>query len=384
MSSRIFFGIRIPDRSYSLIHMDFEDTKKSILDLKTEIAQKIEFPKDDIEFLLNGNILEDTGNLSTINPNSLIHVLKKTPVYQPYTSNKTYTKEDCKQIAELFGTVTNVGINVGVRINILAHIISEYPEFRRNLGAQALIRDSVLFHSLDKPEVIEKVAENYSIICDAAEFIVKITKKELAKNANVSLCDESFTDTTSSSEEENSNTNQSEQARIRRISRDQLAAALSAIGTSSLNSLSNIAQRNSNLAEQFEHDQGQNVGYGGGTSSVQSIAPNRISSSLLNNALTQALLGTTNNNGQTQPVHQRSDSESMDTTETQQNDDNHDLPLRYRNHEFAGQMRIMRDMGLIDDEINLNVLLITNGNVENAINLVLTSSDLGYPASGQN
>lgn len=78
--------------------------------------------------------------------------------------------------------VTGTQINVQSRMNILQKILDEYPEFRRNLGAQALIRDSVLFNSLDKYDVIKKVSQNYPLICDAADFIVKTVKKEITKN----------------------------------------------------------------------------------------------------------------------------------------------------------------------------------------------------------
>ncbi|XP_055377780.1 uncharacterized protein LOC129609699 [Condylostylus longicornis] len=371
----------------------FDSTDITTKKLKSKISRAANLNENEIEILYRGKLLEDNSSLDIL-PDSIVQVIKKTKV-SSYTP-KTYTKTDCERIAKLFGTVTGTQINVAIRINILTKILLEYPEFRRNLGAQALIRDSVLFHSLDKPEVIEKVAENYSIICDAAEFIVKTTKKELAKNVNnvaYTITEEVFSDyTSSSSEEENSSNGANHQQRmIRRITHDQLQAALSNMGSGSRNSLSNIAQRNANLIEEQQRSQQSQ-----GPSNSQGNFPiNRISSSHLNNALQRALMRGLNSEGnnsnvspQTSPsasnpggLATQLQSENVETMDTQETptvivDDSSldDLPARYRNHQYAKQMRQMREMGLKNDEVNASVLGITGGNVENAVNLVLTSN----------
>ena len=88
------------------------------------------------------------------------------------------------RIHELFNVIAHTQINVNSRVNILQKVLAKYPEFRHNLGAQALIRDSVLFNTLHHPEVVKNISETYPIICEAAPFMVDTIKKELARSSS--------------------------------------------------------------------------------------------------------------------------------------------------------------------------------------------------------
>lgn len=234
-----------------------------------------------------GNMLEDDTKLSgTMKPNAVVHCFRKLKAYKPYVPPAA-SDINTKHIQELFSLTSHLQISVTSRFNILQKILAEYPEFRRNLGAQALIRDSVLFNMLHEPEVVQNLVREYPLICDAASFIVDTIRKELARNSSATQCkcalyylflfiheltlrafspivvqEQAASESTTSSEEENSlgagssssggsttaanlaANRRDELANIRQISRQQLANALSRVDMSSFNSLSNIAQRN--------------------------------------------------------------------------------------------------------------------------------------------
>lgn len=377
--AKLFLGVRIPNRAYERLLIENVDFEQSVLGLRDQIAKKLDVPKEEIELLYCGNVLEDDEKISDLNikPNTTIHVLKKTTKAPNYSTTATFTDTDCQRIADTFMEVTGTQINVQSRMNILQKILDEYPEFRRNLGAQALIRDSVLFNSLDKYDVIKKVSQNYPLICDAADFIVKTVKKEITKNyiehtGSSLAAEELFSDLTSGSEEETSAQSNSEQARIRRISRDQLAAALSQVGSASLNSLSNIAQRNTNA--NTDNSASTSTSLPSGTSS----SPVRISSSLLNNALRNALLsataGQTQDSTRTEGIEtgENQSSVSMDTSEVanQGGGGSSELNNAIQRNLFESELQIMHEVGLTDDTINLQALILARGEVEEAINFV--------------
>lgn len=143
-----------------------------------------------IELVYNGSALDDDQKLEgVIHPNATVHCFRKTKKYVPYKpTEQAAATAATAQVQELFNVTAHIQINVNSRVNILQKILAEYPEFRRNLGAQALIRDSVLFNTLHQPEVIKKISENYPIICEAAPFIVDTIKKELTRNTASSNC----------------------------------------------------------------------------------------------------------------------------------------------------------------------------------------------------
>lgn len=316
--------------------------------------------------------MEDSDNLEIIDDNACVQVfLKKPEEGWKYVHDKTYTKEDCARIAKLFESITHTQINVNARLTILKKISEQYPEFKVNLSAQAMIRDIILFYTLDKAEVIEKVAKELPVICDAADFIVKTTRQELVKTttseratnaATTSSVEEreendlSYESSTSSDDDNNQSPRASSSNRPR-ITREVLENAVRGAAQSN-NSLSNIAQRQ------------QEEGDGSGSSGRNNpILPNDLSQ-----AITQAMSSITTppsgtSSAENPPV------ESMETSSVDTESNFTDLPAMYRTHIYAEQMQTMRHMGLQNDSLNLSVLMMTNGGLENAVHLVLAMGD---------
>ncbi|XP_073828765.1 uncharacterized protein [Musca autumnalis] len=374
----IYAGLHLPNKPDEFLTLDDVDLDKNVLHLKQQIAEKCKFQAEKLEVIYDGLALTDEEKLSeTLKPvgdNTIhtVHCFQKTKKYTPYVPSEKL-KDAVDTAQSLFYTIGNIQINVSCRVNILQKILQEYPEFRRNSAALALIRDSVLFNTLHQPEVIKKIAEHYPIIIEAAPFIVSTVRKELARNGSSSKFSEPATDSTNSSEEENSvgsnergsrddeggssgGRSQSENARIRMISRQQLQAALAQIDVGSANSLSNIAQRNSETSVAASASETTST-------PLSSLASGeRISADVLRNELQRAL------DTLVQP---------MDTTEQQAVNtsvtDDGDIPAALRTHPYAEQLRTMQQMGFLNHEENLNFLNLANGNIEQAVNLLMAA-----------
>ncbi|XP_061386259.1 uncharacterized protein LOC133321187 [Musca vetustissima] len=372
----IYAGLHLPNKPDEFLTLDHIDLDKNVLHLKQQIAEKCQFQAENLEVIYDGLPLTDEEKLSeTLKPGAstihTVHCFQKTKKYTPYVPSEKL-KDAVDTAQSLFYTIGNIQINVSCRVNILQKILAEYPEFRRNSAALALIRDSVLFNTLHQPEVIRKIAEHYPIIIEAAPFIVSTVRKELARNGSSSKFSEPATDSTNSSEEENSvgsnergsrdddrtssGRSQSENARIRMISRQQLQAALAQISSGSANSLSNIAARNSETSVAASASETTS------TPLSSSASGERISADVLRNELQRAL------DTLVQP---------MDTTEQQAVNtsvtDDGDIPSALRTHPYAEQLRTMQQMGFLNHEENLNFLNLANGNIEQAVNLLMAA-----------
>ncbi|XP_068156932.1 ubiquitin-like protein 7 [Drosophila tropicalis] len=389
------------------------DLNKKVGELKMLISKELQlqFEASELELCYHGEILEDvnTLNQASIKPNSLIHCFRKTKRYDGYVPPNP-TEINTKHIQELFSMTSHLQISVSSRFNILQKILAEYPEFRRNLGAQALIRDSVLFNMLHEPEVVQNLVKDYPLICEAAPYIVDTIRKELARNSSATQFQEqAASESTTSSEEESSlgagssssggssstavasaaAYRRDEMANIRLISRQQLANALANV--SSFNSLSNIAQRNADEAAQDSGSGSTSTSVNPSGASSSTGGP--ITSDLLRTELARAFqslqqptAGAAAAAGSQQPpveqmdvdqanapsgVSQEEEDHDGDDDDDDAVDDSDVLPRCYRRHRFTDQLRTMAAMGFINHTQNVNYLTLADGNVEHAINLLM-------------
>ncbi|EDW96304.1 uncharacterized protein LOC6535977 [Drosophila yakuba] len=389
------------------------DMTRDVAYLKAVVTKEmqLQFDASELEIIHHGRVLEDADTLNRmLQPNSVIHCFQKIKRYSPYVPPSA-TEINTKHIQELFSLTSHLQISVTSRFNILQKILAEYPEFRRNLGAQALIRDSVLFNMLHEPEVVQNLVKDYPLICEAAPFIVDTIRKELARNSSATQFQEqAASESTTSSEEENSlgagssssggssstavaaaaaANRRDEMANIRQISRQQLANALANV--TSFNSLSNIAQRNADEALQGDERPRTTsapltgVGAAGTAagSSSGAVSSGSISSELFRNELARAFQSLAQN--QPAPVENMEVEsgggavpELVATAPVDDVDDEDDgvddsdvLPRCYRRHRFTEQLRTMAAMGFINHTQNVNYLELSDGNVEHAINLLM-------------
>lgn len=240
-------------------------------------------------------------------------------------------------------------------------IVEAFPEYNTNLAAYTFIRDSILIQSLTVLESATEIAREYPILIHSAEFIAKTVHEHLAANKpnllnNIPPIDDSLSDSSGSDSDSPaaSSPNHARANDIRQISRDQLSQALQMAGTASTNSLSNIAQRSS---QSNPSNVPSTSGALGNQSTASTSSSTSITNSFLANALSQAILANSDRSGSVQSA--QSQPASLDPNE------NH--ALRY-----ANELQTMREMGLMDELINIQALAVSNGDVDAAINLVLS------------
>lgn len=237
-----------------------------------------------------------------------------------------------------------------------------YPEFHTNLGAYAVLRDTILIQSMADLEAVQNVAKQYPILIHSAEFVAKTIRDYLASNKpnlsqNVTPTEDSLSDSSSSESDSSSVSPNQRVGDIRQISRDQLSQALQLAGTASTNSLSNIAQRNQNESSTLPSTSTAS------SSSISSTASNLISNSMFSNALSQAL-NAASTASSTQSTSTPSNPTSTPFSLTGSNDNHAE--------KYANELQTMREMGLFEELINIQALVVSNGDVEAAINLVLS------------
>lgn len=257
-----------------------------------------------------------------------------------------------------------------IRPELMKQILEAYPEFHTNLGAYAILRDSILIQSMAEYDTAKTIAKQYPILIHSAQFVTKLLRENLTSNTpNLVQNVQPIEDSDSSSSESDSPTvSPNRSGDIRQISRDQLTQALLLAGSASTNSLSNIAQRNQSQTSTSSQQS---------TSSASAIAPatatapssaSLISTSMFTNALSQAL----NAAGNTGPSPQSTAAQPNPAASANPNPLN--LPASNENHaeRYATELQTMREMGLFEELINIQALVVSNGDVEAAINLVLS------------
>lgn len=248
---------------------------------------------------------------------------------------------------------------------MLRKVLDAYPEFHTNLGAYAILRDAILIAPMSALESAQQIAKLYPILIHSSEFVTK-TIKELASNkpnlATHALPGEDSLSDSSSSEGDSPMASPNQQPDIRAISRDQLAAALLNAGTSSRNSLSNIAQRVAPIGGATASGQSPRSVIPSTSASSSASSTGQISNSLFTNALSQALLAQLAGAGATNAATTGSSTAAPPAQVSNEN-----LAERY-----ASELQTMREIGLFDEMVNIQALVVSNGDVEGAINLVLS------------
>lgn len=221
-------------------------------------------------------------------------------------------------------------------------------------------------------ETVKNIAKQYPILIHSAEFVTQTLREHSAANKpnliqNATPMEDSMSDSSSSEGDSPTVSPNQRGGDIRQISRNQLTQALLLAGSASTNSLSNIAQRNQSQVSSLPSSMASTSSTSG-PSAAQSSA-SLISSSMFSNALSQAL-----NAAGTGASTQSTSASTPAQPNTTSTDDALNLAGSNENHaeRYANELQTMREMGLSEELINIQALVISNGNVEAAVNLVLS------------
>lgn len=372
----LYLGVRLPEKPFKRLKLTNVDLiTKNVADLKKEAEKLLNFPHNELVFIYCGTVLENDNQTLDgykVRAETMIQVFPKQHdmEYKSEPATNDQINAAVSSYRAIFKEIANSSATKTIRPEIMKQILEAYPEFHTNLGAYAILRDSILIQSMTDYETAKTIAKQYPILVHSAEFVAKLLRENLASNTpnliqSVQPAEDSMSDSSSSSESDSPMVASNQRSGdIRQISRDQLTQALLLAGSASTNSLSNIAQRNQSQTSTSSLQS---------TSSAPSVAAapssaSLISSSMFTNALSQAL----SQAGTGATPSTQSTSAQPNPTPSAPNQPN--VPGSNENlaERYATELQTMREMGLFEEMVNIQALAISNGDVEAAINLVLS------------
>lgn len=270
-----------------------------------------------------------------------------------------FTEREVQEIIWMYRTITPSNFHKASRPEFFKKVLERYPKIQNNLSAISILKDPVLLATLGNPDTVRRMAKENRDLIDASKFIVDTLNSKCVPSLNVGGDPGDDLDSSSSSDEPNM---ASTSGSHRRITSTQLAQALGQVFAGGTNSLANISQRN--LGESG----GQSVE---GNSTASNSTQNRITSSMFLNALSDVLRSTRSNN-EVRNVNETNRTENADNAETETTTRPTDETNARQQLLYVAELQTMRDMGLTDTELCLQALIVCNGDLETAINLVLS------------
>lgn len=266
-------------------------------------------------------------------------------------------------------------------------IFEAHPELKKDVIAMSILKDPILLSNLQNPDTVRKLAQHHRVLIEASETIVKALKS--AKNltdpspAPVQPNIDDLSDSSSSSSGSENNSPQASNTNMRRITQEYLRQSIAA--AQGRNSLANISQRNLN-----QGTSGSNP-ISPSTSSGSVPAGHRfISSSMFMNAMNEVLMA--NRRSSSNIVATEAPQEEVTTAAPTATNPEPEEPVDEERMEedrnaqderdiemirgFQTQLQQMKDMGLLNKAQNVQALMVCNGNLEAAVNLVLAETNM--------
>jgi hypothetical protein len=318
-----------------------------------------------------GDILEDGATLSNygIQRGSTVQVLRKIESVPAPKQYPKFTESDVQHVVSMFRGVSATGFHKISQKEIYKQILDTHPEIRNDLVAMAALRDPIILSTLQSPDTVRRFAEHHRCLIEATETICKVlkTKTQTTKTpvAVETAGDDQLSDSSSSSGSENSpSTSRRGQGALRRVTNEQLANALREFVGS--NSLASLSQRDLNSQPSSTS-----------APSASSSSRNQITSSMFMNALTEVLM----NSGRARSADGSGDPETVSApqpnppenpTPPVNQDISMDDPDAQMIASFQPQLMAMQEMGLFNKAANIQALMLCNGNLEAAVNFVLS------------
>lgn len=386
----VFCGIKFAEpRNYEKIRVDISFNENSVA-LKEKIQKDILKTKDEISLVFCGNELEDDEPINKYNlrTGSTVQVLKKILEIPSKEFTTKFTEMDVSRVSSLFRGLNSGNFHKISRPEVIQQIFKKHPELQRDIIAMSFLKDPILLSTLQNPETVRKMAENHRILVEAAETICKALRSVKSTAAEPQLpirrSFEDLSDSSSSSGSENLPRASTSNAANVRITTDFLRQSLEQ-ARQNQNSLENISQRNLSQSNSIS------------PSSSSSSVPNRrnfISNSMVMSAIDEVLRARRSEtdtlarepsvsstassnveNLQQEPPQdpiEEPESERMEEEDTSERDAR-DIEMITS---FQTQLRQMEDMGLSNKAANIQALMVCNGNLEAAVNLVLAEMNM--------
>ncbi|KAL1117823.1 hypothetical protein AAG570_004138 [Ranatra chinensis] len=334
--------------------IDNVDFEKKIFAFKDDVSKKSNIPKDSLELVYRGNILDDEATLTScgLKPGVMVYALKKSDkeVQKP---TPTMSETDIQALVVAFRTLTlnpsyRNALQKLSRPDILDNIIMATPGLSQDPIAISMIQDPELLVRMGDIETVRRIVELHPALAEAANHIAAAVHEDALSvtslqpstssgyaNVNDLLSDED--DMESSQSSDSIPQSVSRQQSFSQITAAQLAAALAS-----------ASQRPEGSIFFVKTGEGSGSGNGGGS------ANSGITQEMFSLAMQRAIANVTSAHSQpSQPASEVSYSGSG---------------------ELAEQMRQMRELGLTDDALNLQALQLAGGNVHAAVDLVFSGA----------
>lgn len=382
----VYLGVHLPFKSYRKIKVDNFDLSNKTEQLREEARKAIELPAEEFDFIYCGDLLENDDVLQEkgIENGSVVHLIQKKKDLPALPQADNFTEADVQQVLGIWRTVDPSNFQKVRHPEFMKNVLDANPAIRQDLWALSILKDPILLSSMQQPETIRRVAEKHYILIKASRSIVQLLNSKMISKSTTfsptieSALEDALSGDSSSSEDNTSPTTSTGVRSARRITADQLASALAFAG-SSYNSLNSISQRDADSRQTTDPTSQPST-------SGSAPASNRITSSMFMNALSEVIQS--HRQRSTEP--NSNEPEPMDTSPASavttasapppaaapgdmgaQTMSQHST-LEASLSQYRTELDQMREMGLTDTETNLQALIVCNGNVETAINLVFS------------
>lgn len=380
----VYLGVHLPFKSYRKIKVDNFDLSNKTEQLREEARKAIsELPAEEFDFIYCGDLLQNDDVLQEkgIENGSVVHLIQKKKELPALPQVDNFTEADVQQVLGIWRTVDPSNFQKVRHPEFMKNVLDANPAIRQDLWALSILKDPILLSSMQQPETIRRVAEKHYILIKASRSIVQLLNSKMISKSTTfsptieSALEDALSDS-SSSEDNTSPTTSTGVRSARRITADQLASALAFAG-SSFNSLNSISQRDADSRQTTDPTNQPST-------SGSAPASNRITSSMFMNALSEVIQS--HRQHSTEP--NTNEPEPMDTSPASaptsapapaaapgdmgaQTLSQHST-LEASLSQYRAELDQMREMGLTDTETNLQALIVCNGNVETAVNLVFS------------
>jgi len=337
--ANVVLGIRLSLFDFQRVKVEEVDLHTKVDNFKVDVSKKANLPKESLELVYCGNILDDDSTLDAcgIKSGVMIHVLKKKAKELPKPT-QTMSEVDIQNLVMAFRALTmnpsyRSSLQKLSRPDILDNIILITPGLSQDPVAISMVQDPELLVRMGDIDTVRRIVELHPALAEAANHIAAAVHEEAITASS------STQPTTSSgysysldalSDDEEMDSSQSSDSQP--VGRHAITAAQLASALASANSPSPSAAPSSDA---------------GG-----------ITSEMFNQAMQRAIASVV---GQAAAPSGEAESGAPAGVAPEQG-------------QLAQQMQQMRELGLTDDAVNLQALQLAQGNLHAAVDLVFSGA----------
>ncbi|KRT82997.1 Ubiquitin, partial [Oryctes borbonicus] len=366
-SANVYLGVRLAPNDYKRIEMENTDLDMKVDLFKDQITKRIGLTKNLIDLIYCGIILEDEKSLSAcgVKHGVTVHVLRKANRREPI-SPKSVTEAEIQELVFAFRSfmispIYRTALQRLSRPEVLETIKAATPGLADDPVAVAIIQDPELIVQLSDIDTVRRIATLHPSLIEAANHIAAHVHEETTSVSNSragTSTGYSYSLEALSDDDDEMESSQSEPSRetnplTRNTSYGTITAAQLADAILSSTQNLNFGAANPALPTPPISQ---------GVTNPQPTTPNPsgnlITNEMFLNAMQHAFSSTPTATAASPAVNNAPNTNS--TAETMEN-------LRSR---LQPQLRQMREMGLMNESLNLRALQITSGDVQGAVELV--------------